>query len=87
MKRYQQAPNVHKQETSGQVIVSVEEDRWCVLEGTSVMLWRLLQNAVEIHALVDECCRTHAGDPERIRHDVETTVEDWLSRGLVVDVE
>jgi Coenzyme PQQ synthesis protein D (PqqD) len=81
------APEAVAREVDGNfTIYDKARDSVTVLNESASEIWRLCDGRVG-SAIVDELARRYAADPEQIRKDVESTLDELAASGLLVDTD
>jgi predicted deacylase len=79
------APRAVAREVDGNfTIYDKERDSVTVLNESASEIWRLCDGRVG-SAIADELTRRYSADPEQIRRDVESTLNELAANGLLAD--
>ncbi|TDC44694.1 PqqD family protein [Actinomadura sp. KC345] len=80
---YAPAGGVECNDLGEQMLLTTPSGKYLVLEGTAVVLWRLIDGSRTLDDLAAACGREYEGDPAQIRRDLAEVLDDWAGRGLV----
>ncbi len=71
----------------GGICVALQDNEWALLEGTAVPMWELLGEAMSLSELTDALERRFSAPLQTIQADVEATLGQWVSKGIVVRLD
>lgn len=77
------AGDVESNDLGEQVLLTTPSGGYLVLEGSAVLLWRLIDGARSLDDLVAACLEEYEGDAAQVRRDLADVLGDWAGRGLV----
>jgi hypothetical protein len=82
--RYAQAPGLEVERDGEQVLVTIANGTWLVLQGTAAVVWDHLESPRSLDELSDYINNLFSGQPQQVASDLEDFVADLVSRGIVV---
>ncbi len=86
MTMYQRRADLVVEEAGEEVYLQGHDGEWLVLRGSAKALWVALGVPHTTGELVHALSEAYEGGPDQIASDLESTLEEWSARNLVVTV-